>query len=102
TIADEHDAAVLRVGRLDVVAVLGLAGDARDADGLALPQPGDLVHLPVARDPLVLLLGRADHHAEDGLAAVKRHRRIAHRDRVRALHAGRAETGLRGQVAQGA
>ena len=102
TVAREDQAAVAQVRRTHVVAVGRLARDLGDDGALALTETADFVELPVAVDVLVLLRRRADDHAEDGLAAVPGHGRVAHGDRVRALRAAVAVAGFLGQVAQAA
>src|SRR5690606_39365692 len=92
-VGGEQDPVVAGVDRRDVVVAGGLAGDLGDPRGLATAQSGHLVQLPLGVVGPVLALRGTDHHAEDGLVAAPVHRRLAHRDGVRALLAVHAVAG---------
>ena len=99
-VTGEDDTVVAVIDRRNVVVVSRLAGHARDHCRLALPQPADLVDLPLVSFPDVLLRRRADDHAEQRFITAPVNGWIAYGDRVGALKTGHAEATLGGQIAQ--
>ena len=86
-VAGEDDPVIRAVDGGDIVIVSRLVGDLGDDWGLAHAKIGYLKNLPIVLSIIILNLGCADDHAEDGLESIPVNARFPHGDTVGVLQA---------------